>query len=533
MRIALALCLLVAVGALVHAATSHLARLRTSLEATALRETRADLRNRASLLGKEIEANAAAAPVRAVYGADGSLRSPHPPAEARPFRPARGTLAAHYLAAGRPERALESATDSAERAQALLAIGVRDSDPKATAAALEEEALRGTDLALLARRSLGADAEFADQAAALLGGPSDRLGRALLSDAGLEPPIAPSERARLFRIRPRPGYFLEEGRLLFAARDGERILLREPPAPDLGSGTVEERLPPPLDFLVLKAEPDRAAVSASFRREARLLVTLYAVAGALLAAGAAFALAASARALRLAAAKSGFVANVTHELKTPIANIRLYCESLREGRVRSEDREEFLGTILAETRRLDALVEGLLHAARGVRIERSPLGAAEILREAEARFRPLLEREGFDLRVEPAPAVAFRGDREALLRALGNLLDNARKHARDDRRILLGAVAEEGRLRLFVRDRGPGIAPEDRARVLEPFTRLARAERDATPGAGLGLSLANACMEAHGGSLEIGGGAGEGAVVSLVLPLDAPDAGSAGNGRGR
>ncbi|MCK6458643.1 MAG: sensor histidine kinase, partial [Planctomycetes bacterium] len=81
----------------------------------------------------------------------------------------------------------------------------------------------------------------------------------------------------------------------------------------------------------------------------------------------------------------------------------------------------------------------------------------------------------------------------------------------------LSGAAENGSVRLTVRDRGPGIPAADRARVLEPFVRLS----PDGPGAGLGLSLAVSCMEAHGGRVEIGGGEGGGADVSLVLPAEA------------
>lgn len=506
--------------ALLWTGARHLRRLRDSHETAAARELRASLREEALSLAERWSREAGAWERVAEYDLSGMLQRPAPPAEARAFHPPRGTLAASFLSSGRPERALAEATESPERAAALVALAERGGDPEPLGRALAEEALRGTDLWYWARLRRGADGEFQDLASALVGGPSDRLGRALLRAAGMEPLLDRASRAELFRLRPRPGLGTAGGRPALVEREGERLHLRLGPAGGLGEGPFAEPLPSPFDALAIRGDLDRDALRNDLARESRLLVALYAAAALLFLVGGAFALLAAGRALRLARARSDFVANVTHELKTPLANIRLFAESLRDGRVREPDRPEFVDTILREAGRLDALVEGLLHAARGPRIARAPVTAAELLAEAEARWRPLLEREGFTLEVAPPPATTLRADKEALLRALGNLLDNARKYSRGEKRVSLRAAAAEGRLRLTVADRGPGIPAADRARVLEPFTRLEQAETKSTAGTGLGLSIAAACMEAHGGRIEIGGGAGEGARVALILPAE-------------
>jgi signal transduction histidine kinase len=148
------------------------------------------------------------------------------------------------------------------------------------------------------------------------------------------------------------------------------------------------------------------------------------------------------------------------------------------------------------------------------------LDPAALLRETAARWDARLSRDGCTLAVEAPSLPPVRGDREALLRALGNLVDNARKYARADRRIELSGAAANGSVKLTVRDHGPGIPVRHRDQVLQPFTRLERADRKETPGTGLGLSLVVACMEAHGGRVEIGTGADGGAAVTLVLPAE-------------
>ena len=144
---------------------------------------------------------------------------------------------------------------------------------------------------------------------------------------------------------------------------------------------------------------------------------------------------------------------------------------------------------------------------------------SHLLTDAEARWRPRLEREGFSLDAASGPLPAVEGDRDALQRALDNLIDNARKYGRRDPRIEIGGASLNGHVHLTVRDYGAGIPAGDRARVLEPFTRLESADRKETSGTGLGLSLVAAAMEAHGGRVQLESADGGGTVATLVLPV--------------
>ncbi|MHC4407818.1 MAG: sensor histidine kinase, partial [Planctomycetota bacterium] len=163
-------------------------------------------------------------------------------------------------------------------------------------------------------------------------------------------------------------------------------------------------------------------------------------------------------------------------------------------------------------------VEGLLHAARGPRMRMETLDPASLLAESGARWERRLARAGFALQTKVDALPDVRGDRESLLRALDNLIDNARKYGQQDKRILLAGSAANGQVRLAVRDHGSGIPVGDRERVLSPFTRLESADRKETPGTGLGLSLVVSTMEAHGGRVEVGKAPGGGAEITLVLP---------------
>jgi len=135
------------------------------------------------------------------------------------------------------------------------------------------------------------------------------------------------------------------------------------------------------------------------------------------------------------------------------------------------------------------------------------------------RWRPRLEQEGFVFSVETQDLPSVHGDRGALLRAIDNLLDNARKYSRDDKRVNLTGAASNGEVRIVVRDHGIGIPVADRERVLRPFARLESADRKETEGTGLGLSLVVSTMESHGGRIELGRVAGGGTEATLILPV--------------
>lgn len=525
-RVLLLLCLVVGLPAVGIAARAHVREVRAALENAARRTLHRDLAERGVAIARRIHATLRERTPDAVYDGSGRLLRPAPPAVARPYRPPVGSVVPFVLERDEPERALRYATTSAERVLVLLRRG----DDAALAEALNEEALAGTELAYRVRlqrfRLAGAepDAAWIDDVGALLDGPSDRLARWLLREAGIDAARVPgrAEREALAQQQPEPGFGVDAGHFFLVAEDGDRLRLTRVPRAevDLGEGPEAEPLPEPFAAAAVHGRLDAAALEARAQRETRKLSALYVLAGLVLLAGTGYALVAIGRAHRLAAAKSEFVANVTHELKTPLANIRLFAESLREGRVREPEQEEFLATILDEAGRLDDLVEGLLHAARGPRLRAETLDPAALLRETAARWDARLRRDGCTLAVEAPALPAVRGDREALLRALGNLVDNARKYARADRRIELSGARANGSVKLTVRDHGPGIPVRHRDHVLQPFTRLERADRKETKGTGLGLSLVVACMEAHGGRVEIGAGTDGGAAVTLVLPTE-------------
>jgi signal transduction histidine kinase len=211
--------------------------------------------------------------------------------------------------------------------------------------------------------------------------------------------------------------------------------------------------------------------------------------------------------------EKAFVAGVTHELRTPVAAIRVFGEALAEG---AGDPREY-GTLVAEeSERLEALVERVLAATRMDEAPRfATVRPAELLVSAVGLMRPRAERRGVTLRVRAEDDVGdARWDGDAVRRALLNLIDNAIKHGRPAGAVEAGARAEGEHVRLWVRDDGPGITRRDRERV---FGRFERGTTEAS-GTGLGLYLVDQVVRAHGGRIHLATGEGQGCTFDLLLP---------------
>jgi signal transduction histidine kinase len=217
---------------------------------------------------------------------------------------------------------------------------------------------------------------------------------------------------------------------------------------------------------------------------------------------------------------------VTHELNTPLAAIRSAGQNLADGIVTDATQvRRYGGLIEKEGGRLTALVAQVLDFAgieSGSRAYASePLSVGTLVNDVLRDHRLVLEQAGMTVERDVAPALPeIQGDAAALRRALDNLVANAVKFAAAGRWIVVrAAAAPDGRrVVLRVEDRGPGIPRDEREQVLEPFYRCPAAERNATPGSGLGLSLVRHVVRAHGGAVRVEGREGGGAAVGVELP---------------
>jgi signal transduction histidine kinase len=245
----------------------------------------------------------------------------------------------------------------------------------------------------------------------------------------------------------------------------------------------------------------------------------------MLAAGLALVWANVRRELRLSRLKSDFVANVSHELKTPLALIRLFAETLELGRVPSEDKaRQYHRIINKESRRLTQLINNILDFSRieagrkEYRFQPGDVGA--VVRDVIDAYRFPIEQQGFTLQVELADDLPeLQIDAEALSQALINLINNAIKYSPEHRQIVVGGRRDGERVLVSVSDRGIGIPRTEQKKIFEKFYRAESSLVHATKGSGLGLTLVRHIMEAHGGSVELASTPGEGSTFTLVLPV--------------
>lgn len=230
------------------------------------------------------------------------------------------------------------------------------------------------------------------------------------------------------------------------------------------------------------------------------------------------------RALEVARLKSQFVSTVSHEFRSPLTAIRQLVELLARGRVPTDARrQEYYDTILRESDRLSRLVENVLDVSRMEDRRKEyrsvPIETAGWLRDAVAEFRRGPGSAGRVVEAAvPDDLPVVTGDREALARAVHNLLDNAVKYSPAAEPIGLDAEARDGWVFVHVRDRGPGIPENEQDRVFERFFR-GSGTADSVKGTGLGLAIVRHAAEAHGGSVTFESDAGTGTVFTLRLPV--------------
>ncbi len=343
-------------------------------------------------------------------------------------------------------------------------------------------------------------------------------------------PATAESRVVLFRLLPLPELsgpeteqrLPEENRELI---EGRRPAHRLPNAYEMVSRASEAQWS-------LFAEPPGGSVDEAVQRARRRNLGLSVGVLGLLGGALALLLVATRRIHRLARQQLDFVAGVTHELRTPIAAMRVAGQNLADGVVQEPDRVRRYGVLVErEGRRLTTMIEQVL-AFAGIQAgrrtyAREALSVATVVEMAVEEMRMAIKEA--DMTVESVVAdevPVILGDETALVQAVRNLIENAVKYASEGGWLRVeGKVAEVAEVAILVSDHGPGIAARDRVRVFEPFVRgePAGSATGHIGGSGLGLSLVRDIVEGHGGTVAVTSEVGRGSTFTIHLPTRAAE----------
>jgi two-component system sensor histidine kinase SenX3 len=226
---------------------------------------------------------------------------------------------------------------------------------------------------------------------------------------------------------------------------------------------------------------------------------------------------------RVEAIRRDFVANVSHELKTPIGALNLLAEAVQEAKDDPDAVVRFAGRMQIESERLTRLVQQVIDLARLQNDNASenpmPVKVAELVSNAAEHSATEAESKSIEIAVSLTDDAQVRGDRAQLHAAVSNLVENAVRYSPENSRVSVtvdGSVDDT--VRISVADRGVGIPSEEIDRIFERFYRVDPARARATGGTGLGLSIVKHVAASHGGSVEVWSEPGTGSTFTLVLP---------------
>jgi heavy metal sensor kinase len=217
-----------------------------------------------------------------------------------------------------------------------------------------------------------------------------------------------------------------------------------------------------------------------------------------------------------------FTADASHELRTPLTAIRSVGEVGLQGTGSVSHYRDIIGSMLEEANRLTRLVDTLLTISRAdsgqIQLQRTNLSLLNVARESAGLLEVLAEEKQQQLIVQGDERAVVSGDRLILRQALMNLIDNAIKYSPAGEPVLVGVARDKGDSVIEVIDHGPGIPLEHQAKVFERFYRVDKAGSQQSGGAGLGLSIVQWVVEAHGGKIELFTEEGKGSTFRITLP---------------
>ena len=223
--------------------------------------------------------------------------------------------------------------------------------------------------------------------------------------------------------------------------------------------------------------------------------------------------------------KTTSVATVAHELRTPLASMRMLIDTLREGRYRGESQlQEYLDMVASENLRLSRLIDNFLTLSRLERNEHAitlqPTPAREVIEDAVHAMRAKLEVPGCHFTFDPGESLPdMLADRDALVVVLVNLLDNAVKYTGEEKRIDLRVRDASGRIFISIQDNGIGLSKAERKNVFRRFYQVDQKLSRQRGGCGLGLALVQHIVEAHGGRVDVSSQLGRGTTFTVSVPI--------------
>jgi two-component system sensor histidine kinase SenX3 len=220
--------------------------------------------------------------------------------------------------------------------------------------------------------------------------------------------------------------------------------------------------------------------------------------------------------------RNDFVANVSHELKTPVGAISLLAEALESSADDEEAVRRFAKRMHKESGRLAALVQDIIELSRlqgaSVSQEGTAVDINAVISEAVDRSQLPAESKNIEIVVGERVEATVFGDRDLLVTALRNLIDNAIRYSPENTKVGIGVRSKEGLIAVSVTDQGEGLSLEDQERVFERFYRVDAARSRHTGGTGLGLSIVKHVASNHGGEVTLWSRPGQGSTFTLRLP---------------
>ncbi len=232
---------------------------------------------------------------------------------------------------------------------------------------------------------------------------------------------------------------------------------------------------------------------------------------------------------RVDAIRRDFIANISHELKTPIGALSLLSEAISQAKDEPEAMERFASRIKAEAKRLEDLVKEIINLSRlqgeDPLTDPHPVELHEVVREAISQAETSAEARSIDVINQSGKSVEawVRGDRDQLIMAVHNLIENAINYSPERTRVAVEVKRIDGLVEIDVVDQGIGIKEEDLERIFERFYRVDPARSRETGGTGLGLSIVKHVAQNHGGEVKVWSKVGVGSTFALRLPEVDPD----------